>query len=201
MNAEEAIEIITNAIQTEHETVEQDMALAIAQKALEKQMPKKPILSNDQSIRYVMRFACPSCGKCFTEVGIADYCYHCGQALDWNNIEVGWQKDGEKELNRNECEKLVLQMRKKLCGNTFRHFKGGLYVVTDVAIHSETNELFVIYHADGSGSIASCARPLEMFLSPVDREKYPGVKQEKRFELVVSKKGQTRKDGENNGQP
>lgn len=40
MTNEEAIEIITNAIQTDKMTVEQDMALALAQKSLEKQIPK-----------------------------------------------------------------------------------------------------------------------------------------------------------------
>lgn len=39
MNAQEALEIITNAIQSDGMTAEQDKALAIAQKALEKQMP------------------------------------------------------------------------------------------------------------------------------------------------------------------
>lgn len=42
MKIEEAIEIITNAVQKENMTTEQDKALSIAQKALEKQIPKKP---------------------------------------------------------------------------------------------------------------------------------------------------------------
>ena len=42
MTLQEAIEIITNAIQTENMTAEQDKALAIVQKALEKQIPKRP---------------------------------------------------------------------------------------------------------------------------------------------------------------
>ncbi len=88
-----------------------------------------------------------------------------------------------------ENEKLALEMRKLLCWNTYRHFDGGLYVVTDVAVHSESNEIIVIYRADGNGSDASGACSLEMFLSNVDKEKYPGVKQKKRFELVADKKG------------
>lgn len=85
MTSQEAIEIITNAIQTDNMTAEQDKALAIVQKALEKQIPKKPIPTEEQNIRFAMNYICPSCKKHFTGTGIADYCYHCGQALDWSD--------------------------------------------------------------------------------------------------------------------
>ncbi len=52
--------------------------------ALEKQIPKKPIKSDSQEIRYSLTYDCPTCGKKFTGTGIADFCYHCGQALDWS---------------------------------------------------------------------------------------------------------------------
>lgn len=64
----------------------------------------------------------------------------------------------------------------------YRHFKGDLYLVEDVARHSENDEEYVIYrklYDDCSLWI----RPKEMFLSPVDREKYPDVEQEYRFQL------------------
>lgn len=61
-------------------------ALEMAKQALEKQLiPKKPIATEEQNIRFAMNYICPSCKKHFTGTGIADYCYHCGQALDWGD--------------------------------------------------------------------------------------------------------------------
>lgn len=69
----------------------------------------------------------------------------------------------------------------------YRHFKGGFYKIIVVGHHSETGEQMVVYY-DTSKKVSSpsnpCIRPLEMFMSEVDREKYPTPSQRYRFEKV-----------------
>jgi hypothetical protein len=62
-------------------------ALDVAIQALEKQIPKKPIKSKKQVVRYVNTYCCPICNLKFTGTGIAKWCYHCGQKLDWSDEE------------------------------------------------------------------------------------------------------------------
>ena len=66
-------------------------------------------------------------------------------------------------------------------GRIYKHFKGDYYIVEDIVIHSETKELMVLYRAlYGKG--LRYVRPYEMFLSKVDKVKYPEVEQEYRFQ-------------------
>ena len=73
--------------------------------------------------------------------------------------------------------------KEKMVGKRFRHFKGGIYIVTDIGVHSENENLVVIYKSFSDPTL-TWVRPLEMFLSEVDKEKYPDVKQEMRFEEI-----------------
>ncbi len=78
MTYEQTIEIVTNAIQKDGTgmTAEQDKALAIAQKSLEKQIPKA--VEYDGGL-----FICPNCGNNKNIIFGDKHCVECGQRLDW----------------------------------------------------------------------------------------------------------------------
>lgn len=66
----------------------------------------------------------------------------------------------------------------------YRHFKGNCYRIMTLATETETRQTLVVYQAL-YGDYQMYARELSMFMSPVDKEKYPDVKQQWRFELVT----------------
>lgn len=68
-------------------------------------------------------------------------------------------------------------------GDVVRHFKGNLYEVLCFARDSETQAELVVYRAL-YGERGVWVRLKAMFLSPVDRDKYPDAGQTYRFERV-----------------
>lgn len=81
-------------------------------------------------------------------------------------------------------------------GDLVQHFKREwvsaesqeyLYRILAFAQHTENGEKLVIYQAIYP-PYKTCARPYAMFMSEVDREKYPDVKQKYRFEKVETKR-------------
>lgn len=85
--------------------------------------------------------------------------------------------------NRMNTQAQVNNMKDDIVGLKYRHFKGNIYLVTDIAVHSETAEPMVIYKSVDNPDLVWC-RPLDMFISEVDHEKYPDVKQKMRFEKM-----------------
>ena len=85
MTSEEAIVIIRRktSIPDSGETFEDiEKAYDMAIEALERQIPKAPIRG------YISAYFCPCCVRELAGTGIADYCYHCGQALKWGDTDV-----------------------------------------------------------------------------------------------------------------
>lgn len=71
-------------------------------------------------------------------------------------------------------------MREVKKGQKYKHFKGNIIEVIALAKDTESLKDVVVYIHDGVYWI----RPLDMFLSEVDHDKYPDVKQKYRFELI-----------------
>src|SRR5574344_1002093 len=67
----------------------------------------------------------------------------------------------------------------------YRNFKGNMYQVITIAVHSETRQEMVVYQGL-YGDYGVYCRPVDMFTSEVDHEKYPDVKHKDRFELIRS---------------
>ena len=74
-------------------------------------------------------------------------------------------------------------MRKIKTNTIYKHFKGDLYLVIDIATNTETDEKMVVYRAL-YGDCKLFTRPYDIFISEVDKDKYPNIKQKYKYEEV-----------------
>ena len=112
--------------------------------------------------------------------------------LKWDIEPLEIELNGEpvyiQEKEAKECLALVVEnghishRKAPKPGEIWRHFKGALYQIDCVAEHTETGDAMVVYHRYGEEK--KWVRPAGMFMSLVDREKYPMASQEYRFELI-----------------
>ena len=87
--------------------------------------------------------------------------------------------------NRFSAGDIVQHFKREMLSEEERRSQKYLYEIVGTATHSETGDPMMVYrplYGDGGMYV----RPLEMFLSEVDHEKYPDVKQHFRFEKLAS---------------
>lgn len=103
-------------------------------------------------------------------------------------------KDFITMLDEQEADRMKLLYDKSVI---WRHFKGNIYRVLCIANHTEHKGTFVIYkriREDGTLADHVCARPIGMFLSHVDLEKYPDATQTFRFEAIKEEEYENNKN-------
>ena len=114
-----------------------------------------------------------------------------------SGVPVSLDKDEYMELDTEPQEQNNpaagdVPERDILVGDIVQHFKREwvssetseyLYKVLAFAQHTETGEKLVVYQGMYS-PFKICARPYDMFMSEVDREKYPKIRQKYRFEKI-----------------
>ena len=119
---------------------------------------------------------------------------YTGYAENWQQLHIEQSEefnlDGEDKPN---CDLALLTRHFKKDvdynfdrpipqkGEKYRHFKlGKIVTIIGISRHTETEEMSVVYEYEGH----IWNRPLEMFMSEVDKKKYLDAKQRYRFEVV-----------------
>lgn len=129
---------------------------------------------------------------------IYDDISNVGYAENWQQLHIEQSEefnlDGEDKPN---CDLALLTRHfKSFCdsaynfdrpipqkGEKYKHFKiGKIVTIIGISRHTETEEISVVYEHEGH----IWNRPLEMFMSEADKEKYPNAEQKYRFELAES---------------
>lgn len=82
-------------------------------------------------------------------------------------------------MESNGADDLFVYDRDFKPGDTVQHFKGGFYKIVAIGTNTGTEEKMVVYQSLKDKRV--WIRPYEMFISKVDREKYPNADQSYRL--------------------
>lgn len=127
---------------------------------------------------------------------ISELCIESEDIIQQLHIEESEEFEADGELEENCDLALLTRHFKGFCdsaynfdrpipqkGEKYKHFKlGKIVTIIGISKHTETEEISVVYEYEGH----IWNRPLEMFMSEVDKEKYPNTEQKYRFELAES---------------
>lgn len=130
---------------------------------------------------------CLMCKKMIINAGIEyvvirDTCddSHTVKVSSWvaNDDSLHALKEAQKKKEEQVIERPIPKS-----DEIYLHFKNNKYKIIAVSEHTETGEKMVTYRAL-YGEYKDYTRPLKMFMSEVDKKKYPQIKQKYRFELI-----------------
>ncbi len=82
-------------------------------------------------------------------------------------------------MESNGVDDLFMYDRDFQSGDTVQHFKDGFYKIVAIGTNTETEEKMVVYQSLKDQKV--WIRPYDMFISKVDRKKYPDADQSYRF--------------------
>ena len=126
---------------------------------------------------------------------ISELCMESEDIIQQLHIEESEEFEADVELEENcdialltrhfKADNISTEFNRHLPrkGEKYKHFKiGKIVTIIGISRHTETEEISVVYEQDGN----IWNRPIEMFMSEVDKEKYPNAEQKYRFELLES---------------